>query len=52
LYEHLGFVVLPDDELGPGLRELREHESRMGLDPTSRVCMRRSVRSVGEKHRW
>jgi GNAT superfamily N-acetyltransferase len=52
LYEHLGFVVVPEDELGPGLREVREHESRIGLHPSSRVCMRRGVCSTGEKHRW
>jgi GNAT superfamily N-acetyltransferase len=43
LYEHLGFVVMPEDVLQPGLREVRAHESRMGLDPRSRVCMRRST---------
>jgi GNAT superfamily N-acetyltransferase len=43
LYEHLGFVVVPEHELKPGLRGVREHECRMGLDPMSRVCMRRST---------
>jgi GNAT superfamily N-acetyltransferase len=43
LYEHLGFVVVPDDALQPGLREVREHESRIGLDPLWRVCMHRST---------
>jgi GNAT superfamily N-acetyltransferase len=43
LYEHLGFVVAPEHELGPGLLGVREHESRIGLDPISRVCMRRST---------
>ena len=43
LYEHLGFVVVPEDEMQPGLRAVREHESRIGLDPESRVCMRRST---------
>jgi GNAT superfamily N-acetyltransferase len=43
LYEHLGFVVVPEDELQPGLRGVREHESQIGLDPISRVCMRRST---------
>jgi GNAT superfamily N-acetyltransferase len=52
LYEHLGFMVVSEDELGPGLREVRELESRAGLGPTSRVCMRRGVCSAGEKHRW
>lgn len=43
LYAHLGFVVLSDHELGPGLRALREEEARHGLDPVRRVCMRRDV---------
>ena len=43
LYEHLGFVVVLEDEMQPGLRAVREHESRIGLDPMSRVCMRRST---------
>jgi GNAT superfamily N-acetyltransferase len=43
LYEHLGFVVVPDDELQPGLRGVREHESQIGLDPLWRVCMHRST---------
>jgi GNAT superfamily N-acetyltransferase len=43
LYEHLGFVVVPEDALQPGLRGVREHERRIGLDPLSRVCMRRST---------
>jgi GNAT superfamily N-acetyltransferase len=43
LYEHLGFVVVPEDVLQPGLRGVREHESRMGLNPLWRVCMRRST---------
>jgi GNAT superfamily N-acetyltransferase len=41
LYEHLGFVVLPEEELGPELRAVREHEAQMGLDPADRVCMRK-----------
>ena len=40
LYEHLGFVVLAEDELGPELRAVREHEAELGLDPEHRVCMR------------
>jgi GNAT superfamily N-acetyltransferase len=52
LYEHLGFVVVPEGELEPGLREVREHESRIGLDPRSRVCMRRNVCCADENHRW
>jgi ribosomal protein S18 acetylase RimI-like enzyme len=40
LYEHLGFRVLADRELGPELRALREAETAHGLDPARRVCMR------------
>jgi GNAT superfamily N-acetyltransferase len=39
LYEHLGFRVLTDDEIGPALRVLRDEESAHGLDPSTRVCM-------------
>ena len=40
LYEHLGFRVLPEDEIGPGLRAVREAEAAHGLDPDLRVVMR------------
>jgi GNAT superfamily N-acetyltransferase len=40
LYEHLGFVVIPEDEIGPELRDLRDAETSHGLDPAMRVCMR------------
>ncbi len=43
LYEHLGFRVLAEDELGPELRALRAMEAVHGLDPTLRVVMRREV---------
>jgi GNAT superfamily N-acetyltransferase len=43
LYAHLGFVVLPDEEMGAELRKIREEETRQGLDPTQRVCMRRTL---------
>jgi GNAT superfamily N-acetyltransferase len=39
LYRHLGFRVLRDDELGPGLRAIRDQETAHGLDPARRVCM-------------
>ena len=42
-YERLGFRVLDDGDLGPGLRAKREAEVAKGLDPTARVCMRRDV---------
>ncbi|HEY3140632.1 MAG TPA: GNAT family N-acetyltransferase [Acidimicrobiales bacterium] len=40
LYEHLGFRVLTESELGPELRAVRDAETAHGLDPTTRVCMR------------
>jgi GNAT superfamily N-acetyltransferase len=40
LYEHLGFRVLADREVGPELRALRDAETAHGLEPVSRVCMR------------
>ena len=42
-YERLGFRVLRDDELTPGLREIRRTEAAHGLDAWPRVCMRREV---------
>ena len=43
LYEHLGFRVMDEQEIGPELRQLRETEAAHGLDPESRVCMYRDV---------
>ncbi|MHB1516742.1 MAG: GNAT family N-acetyltransferase [Acidimicrobiales bacterium] len=43
LYEHLGFRVLGEEELSPGLRALRDDEAAHGLDPELRVCMRKPV---------
>jgi GNAT superfamily N-acetyltransferase len=43
LYEHLGFRVLAEDDIGPGLRAVRDEETRHGLDPTTRVCMKLSL---------
>jgi GNAT superfamily N-acetyltransferase len=40
LYEHLGFRVLVEEEIGPELRAVREVETAHGLDPATRVCMR------------
>lgn len=40
LFEHLGFRVLRDAEIGDGLRALREVEAERGLDPALRVAMR------------
>lgn len=43
LYEHLGFRVLGEDEIGPELRAVRDAEAAHGLDPQRRVCMRRDL---------
>ena len=43
LYEHLGFRVLDDNEIGPQLRAIREAEKARGLDVAPRVCMRREL---------
>jgi hypothetical protein len=43
LYEHLGFAVLAPDELTPGLAAIREAEAKRGLEPVTRVCMRRMI---------
>lgn len=40
LYEHLGFQVLANEEVGPGLRAVMNTEAAHGLDPTTRVAMR------------
>ena len=40
LYEHLGFRVLTDNEIGPGLREVQKHEADKGFGPAGRVAMR------------
>lgn len=42
-YERLGFETLGDDDLGAGLRRLREREAALGLDRWPRVAMRRPV---------
>jgi len=43
LYEHLGFVVLSEEEIGPDLQMVRRDEPDSGLDPATRVCMRVST---------
>jgi GNAT superfamily N-acetyltransferase len=40
LYEHLGYRVMADAEIEPGLRSVVEEEAGHGLDPATRVCMR------------
>lgn len=43
LYEHLGFVMMQEQELGPELRSIRDAEARHGLDPAMRACMRLAI---------
>jgi GNAT superfamily N-acetyltransferase len=45
LYEHLGFRVLHDEEIGVGLRTVRQAEVEHGLDPELRVVMRLDLRA-------
>lgn len=42
-YLRLGFRVLADAELTPGLRAIRAREASLGLDRWPRVCMRRTA---------
>ena len=42
-YARLGFAVVPESELGPGLRAVRRRERDLGLDAWPRVAMRRPV---------
>lgn len=42
-YLRCGFRVLDDEEIGPGLREIRRRERAHGLDRWPRVCMRRDL---------
>jgi GNAT superfamily N-acetyltransferase len=46
LYEHLGFRVLSEPEIGPGLQGVRETEAAHGLDPSTRVCMRLDLTEI------
>jgi len=43
LYQHLGFRILDDHEIGPDLRTICDAEAAQGLDPAMRVCMRQEV---------
>lgn len=43
-YRRLGFVDVPDPELGPGLRAIRELERQAGLDRWPRLAMVRRLR--------
>ena len=48
LYEHLGFRVLADQEIAPGLRAVMATEAAHGLDAASRVAMRKDSRLEGD----
>ncbi|THV26444.1 GNAT family N-acetyltransferase [Glycomyces paridis] len=43
-YERCGFAELPDHDLTPGLRAIRDRESAHGLDRWPRVVMARTLR--------
>jgi GNAT superfamily N-acetyltransferase len=43
LYEHMGFVVVPEDEWTARWRAVMETEAVLGLDRTRRVVMRKSL---------
>ena len=49
LHEHLGFRVLGEEELSPGLHTLRNDEAAHRLDPELRVCMRKPVHRFDAK---
>ncbi|QIK05901.1 GNAT family N-acetyltransferase [Streptomyces sp. ID38640] len=40
-YARIGFRILPEAELTPGLRAIRAHEATLGLDRWPRAAMRR-----------
>lgn len=42
-YARHGFEVIAEDEIGPQLHEVRDQETRHGLDPALRVVMRKTV---------
>ncbi|ELS57631.1 GNAT family N-acetyltransferase [Streptomyces viridochromogenes] len=44
-YARLGFHVLAEADLTPGLRRIRAHEADAGLDRWPRVCMRAELLS-------
>ncbi|GAA0682935.1 GNAT family N-acetyltransferase [Streptomyces cellulosae] len=46
-YARLGFRVLSEPELTPGLRRIRAEESAHGLDQWPRVCMRLELPPAG-----
>jgi GNAT superfamily N-acetyltransferase len=51
-YARLGFTVIPDGEIGPGMLAVRRHERELGLDAWARVCMRRPVPGTDAVGDW
>jgi GNAT superfamily N-acetyltransferase len=51
LYRHLGFRVLAEGEIGPGLQAVRDAEVAHGLDLAVRVCMRLDVGDTSRRSR-
>jgi GNAT superfamily N-acetyltransferase len=49
-YQRLGFHVVDDPQITPGLRRLRAQEADAGLDRWPRVVMRRSIEPGGEAY--
>lgn len=45
-YRRIGFTDMPDADLGPDLRSIRDAERDAGLDVAPRLAMRRVVRAV------
>ncbi|MEU3741298.1 GNAT family N-acetyltransferase [Streptomyces sp. NPDC032198] len=50
-YARIGFRVLGEAELTPGLRRIRAHEAELGLDRWPRVAMRRELTRGGPRSR-
>lgn len=50
-YRRLGFREVEAAQITAGLRAVLDAEVAFGLDPSTRVCMRRSVRQVSESLR-
>ena len=42
-YEKLGFVAIPENELSPAYKELRQHERELGLPVEDRVIMKKTL---------
>lgn len=47
LFEHVGFRVMQESEIGPELRRLRRAEAARGLDENIRVAMRLDYKMAG-----